>query len=146
MVALLQRSRHTKELQMSQSLAPRVLLVDDDIESQELYVEILRWAGFDVRTANDGEAAVAAATAEQPQAVVLDIQMPRKDGLAVLADLRRSPATSAIPVIALTGFSEAADRARQSGGFSHVLEKPCDPHSLIATLRRALQPISHGRG
>jgi CheY-like chemotaxis protein len=131
---------------MSHHDRPRVLLVDDDLESQELYVEILRWAGFDVRTANDGDTAVAAALAEQPHAVVLDIQMPRKDGIAVLADLRRIPATASIPVIALTGFSDEADRARVSGGFSKVLEKPCDPNSLIATLRSALNPAFNGRG
>lgn len=129
---------------MSQPDQPRVLLVDDDLESQELYVEILRWAGFDVRTANDGDGAIAAAAAEPPQAVVLDIQMPRKDGIAVLADLRRSPATASIPVIALTGFSDEADRARLYGGFSKVLEKPCDPNRLIATLRRALNPAFDG--
>jgi two-component system phosphate regulon response regulator PhoB len=129
---------------MSHNDRPRVLVVDDDFESQELYVEILRWAGFDVQTASDGDAAIALAAAEQPQAVVLDIQMPRKDGISVLADLRRSPATASIPVIALTGFSDEADRARVYGGFSQVLEKPCDPHSLIATLRRALNPALDG--
>jgi CheY-like chemotaxis protein len=113
-------------------------MVDDDVESQELYEEILRWAGFDVVTANDGDTALALAKTESPEAVVLDIQMPGKDGLAVLAELRRHSTTRHIPVIALTGFSDAADRARLTGGFAQVLEKPCDPHSLIATLRRAL--------
>jgi CheY-like chemotaxis protein len=129
---------------MTQPDRPCVLVVDDDLESQELYCEILRWAGFEVRTACDGETAVTAAVAEHPHAVVLDIQMPRKDGLSVLADLRSRSATAAIPVIALTGFSEAADRARQYGGFCQVLEKPCDPHSLVATLRRALKPVLDG--
>ena len=124
---------------MSHHQSPVVLLVDDDLESQELYVEILQWAGFDVRTANDGDAAVATATAERPHAVVLDMHMPRKDGLIVLSELRSAVETARIPVIALTGFSEAADRARIAGGFAHVLEKPCDPHSLIAALRRALR-------
>jgi CheY-like chemotaxis protein len=113
--------------------------VDDDAESQELYVEILRWAGFDVFTAGDGTAAVEAASEQHPEAVLLDIEMPRKDGLAVLSELRSLPETAMIPVIALTGFAEAADRARIAGGFAHVLEKPCDPHSLIHTLRRALR-------
>jgi CheY-like chemotaxis protein len=124
---------------MSQVDSPKVLVVDDDVESQELYVEILRWAGFDVCTAGDGAAAVRQATEKNPQAVLLDIEMPQKDGLAVLAELRSMPATAMIPVIALTGFSEAADRARIAGGFAHVLEKPCDPRSLVTTLRRALR-------
>ena len=113
--------------------------MDDDADSQELYVEILKWGGFDVCTAGDGVSAVTAAAEQRPHAVLLDIQMPRKDGLAVLADLRSRPATARIPVIALTGFSEAADRARVTGGFAQVLEKPCDPRSLIQTVQRALK-------
>jgi CheY-like chemotaxis protein len=124
---------------MRQLKKPRILVVDDDAESQELYVEILRWAGFDVCTAGDGFSAVETATKQKPEAVLLDIEMPRKDGLAVLAELRSRSATALIPVIALTGFADAADRARIAGGFAHVLEKPCDPRSLIQTLERALR-------
>jgi CheY-like chemotaxis protein len=130
---------------MSQPHTPRILVVDDDPESQELYVEILRWAGFDVCTAGDGVSAVATATTEPPHAVLLDIEMPRKDGLAVLAELRSAPQTALIPVIALTGFSEAADRARIAGGFTHVLEKPCDPHRLITTVQQALRLMPEPR-
>jgi two-component system, sensor histidine kinase and response regulator len=118
---------------------PRILVVDDDAESQELYVEILQWAGFDVCTAGDGFSAIEAAAVEQPHAVLLDIEMPRKDGLAVLSELRSLPSTALIPVIALTGFADAADRARISGGFAQVLEKPCDPKSLVNALRLTLR-------
>jgi two-component system CheB/CheR fusion protein len=124
---------------MSELKKPRILVVDDDADSQELYVTILKWGGFEVCTAADGFAAVAAAAEQSPSAVLLDIEMPRKDGLTVLAELRSLPATALIPVIALTGFSEAADRARIAGGFTQVLEKPCDPHSLIHTVQRALR-------
>lgn len=124
---------------MSQLKKPRILVVDDDAESQELYAEILLWGGFDVCTAADGFTAVTAAAEQRPHAVLLDIEMPGKDGLAVLAELRTRPTTALIPVIALTGIAEAADRARIAGGFSHVLEKPCDPHSLIHALQRALR-------
>jgi CheY-like chemotaxis protein len=124
---------------MSQSKKPRILVVDDDAESQELYVEILQWAGFDVCTAADGFSAIEAATVERPQAVLLDIEMPRKDGLAVLSELRSLPSTALIPVIALTGFADAADRARIAGGFAQVLEKPCDPKSLVNALRLTLR-------
>lgn len=129
---------------MSQPPPSRVLLVDDDAESQELYVEILRWAGFDVQTASDGEAAIAAVADGVPELVVLDIELPVRDGVEVLRELRKIPGTQGIPVIALTGIAEAADRARVYGGFTAVLEKPCDPHSLITTLRRALTLTGDG--
>ena len=130
---------------MSQQKKPRILVVDDDADSQELYVTILKWGGFEVCTAGDGFAAVAKAAEQPPHAVLLDIEMPRKDGLTVLAELRSLPGTALIPVIALTGFAEAADRARIAGGFAHVLEKPCDPHSLINTVQRALRLMPEPR-
>jgi CheY-like chemotaxis protein len=123
---------------MEKDCRTHVLVVDDDIESQELYAEILRWAGFEVSTANDGDSALKKAVAAKPQAILLDILLPRRDGIAVLRELRQTPETASTPIIALTGVADAADRARIVGGFTEVLEKPCDPNSLIAVLRRAL--------
>ena len=115
-----------------------MLVVDDDLESQELYVEILQWAGFDVATAGDGDSALEKAVTLEPEAILLDILLPKRDGIAVLQELRQVPQTASVPIIALTGVADAADRARIVGGFTDVLEKPCDPNSLITVLRRAL--------
>jgi CheY-like chemotaxis protein len=123
---------------MEERNPPRVLLVDDDHDSRELYVQILEWAGFDVQAAEDGEAALVIVSQYAPEAVVLDINLPRRDGIRVLRDLRQLPETAAIPVIALTGYPDAADRARSAGGFSQVLEKPCEPFTLIKAVRRQL--------
>jgi two-component system sensor histidine kinase/response regulator len=123
---------------MKKERRPRVLIVDDDLESQELYVEILQWAGFDVATADDGDSALEKAVTSEPEAIVLDILLPKRDGIAVLQELRQVPQTAAVPIIALTGVADAADRARIVGGFTEVLEKPCDPNRLITVLRRAL--------
>ena len=123
---------------MKKDRPPRILVVDDDIESQELYVEILRWAGFDVVTAGDGDSALKQAVTSVPEVILLDILLPKRDGIAVLRELRQVPQTATVPIIALTGVADAADRARIVGGFTDVLEKPCDPSSLITVLRRAL--------
>jgi CheY-like chemotaxis protein len=135
LVNLLQRYGN---ITMKKDRPPRILVVDDDIESQELYVEILRWAGFDVVTAGDGDSALQQAVTSVPEAILLDILLPKRDGIAVLRELRQVPQTAAVPIIALTGVADAADRARIVGGFTDVLEKPCDPSSLITVLRRAL--------
>ena len=123
---------------MDKNRRPRVLVVDDDVESQELYVEILQWAGFDVATAGDGDSALKQAVLSRPEAILLDILLPQRDGIAVLRELRQVPQTASVPIIALTGVADAADRARIIGGFTDVLEKPCDPASLITVLKRAL--------
>lgn len=114
----------------------RVLLVDDDVQSQELYAEILQWAGFDVRTAGDGESALKTACTVPLDAIILDINLPHRDGFAVLGDLRHTPETATVPVIALTGHPELADEARLRRDFHQVLEKPCEPSVLISTLRK----------
>src|SRR5262249_5157879 len=123
---------------MKKDRRPRVLVIDDDLESQELYGEILRWAGFDVSTASDGDSALAQVIRAAPEAILVDILLPKRDGIAVLQELRRMPQTASVPIIALTGVADAADRARIVGGFTQVLEKPCDPNSLISVLRRVL--------
>ena len=123
---------------MKKSGRPRVLVVDDDRESQELYTEILEWAGFDVATADDGDSALEQAGSSAFEAIVLDILLPKRDGIAVLQELRQVPQAASVPIIALTGVADAADRARIVGGFTQVLEKPCDPNSLITVLKRAL--------
>jgi len=123
---------------MKKNRRRRVLVVDDDLESQELYVEILEWAGFDVATAGDGDSALEKAVTSEPEVILLDILLPKRDGIAVLQELRRVPQTASVPIIALTGVADAADRARIVGGFTEVLEKPCDPNSLVTVLRRAL--------
>ena len=125
-------------IDMKKDRRRRVLVVDDDLESQELYVEILEWAGFDVATAGDGDSALEKAVTSEPEAILLDILLPKRDGIAVLQELRRMPQTASVPIIALTGVADAADRARIVGGFTEVLEKPCDPNSLVTVLRRAL--------
>jgi CheY-like chemotaxis protein len=126
---------------MTRDRHARVLVVDDDMESQELYTEILQWAGFEVATAADGDSALERAVALDPEAIVLDILLPKRDGIAVLRELRQLPQTATVPIIALTGVADAADRARIVGGFTQVLEKPCDPNTLIAVLRRALGTV-----
>ncbi len=122
---------------MPKKRRPKVLLVDDDRDSRDLYHYILRWGGFEVLTAADGDEALRQLD-EHPDVVVLDIQLPRRNGFEILEDLRRLPSAASVPVIALTGYADAAYRARTVSGFADVLEKPCDANDLIGKVRQAL--------
>ena len=118
----------------------RVLIVDDD----ELLLELLRFKlesrGYDVVSAEDGEAALARVAAEPPDLIVLDMMMPGLDGLVVLQRLKQSQATSAIPVVMLTARKQQDDIVRALKlGAREYLVKPFMPEELLARMKIILQ-------
>ena len=116
-----------------------VLIVDDYPDALDVWALFLRAEGFDVLTAANGHQALQHAVSAVPDMVVMDIQLPGLSGLEVARELRRSPSTRHIPLIAATGLSHATqiDEARVAG-FDAVIVKPCDPEVLIAEIRRLL--------
>jgi two-component system, OmpR family, response regulator len=116
----------------------RVLLVDDERLYVESLAKVLQRRGFEVVIAYDGAASVALAAEQEPDVVVLDLRMPRHDGLATLDDLRNlNPCT---PVILLTGHAdlECASAALQRGA-ADVLLKPCPVDVLIPAIENAAE-------
>jgi PAS domain S-box-containing protein len=115
--------------------ALRILTVDDNRDASDGLVLLLERAGHRVVTAHDGEQAVRAASELRPDAVVLDIGLPKLDGYEVARRIR-AEAWGAKPVlVALTGFGQEADRRKaQAAGFDCHLVKPVDPRELLRTL------------
>ena len=99
----------------------------------------LGFEGMDVAEAADGEAGLAAARAERPDAVVLDVMMPGMDGFEVLRAMRADPDLAAIPVVILTAkASVGAEREGWDAGATAYLTKPFTGAALAGTLRRLL--------
>ncbi len=121
----------------------RILLAEDDSLLGDGLQAGLRQLGFQVDWVRDGEAAERELRAQAYAAAVLDLGMPRKDGLAVLASLRQS--RIATPVLILTARDTVPDRVRglDTGADDYVV-KPVDLHELAARLR-ALVRRSHGQ-
>jgi len=121
--------------------APRVLVVDDDPTVAEVVVGYLRRAGLVATHAADGPAALAAAEADPPDLVVLDLMLPGIDGLEVCRRLRiRRPD---LPVVMLTALGDEADRvAGLERGADDYVTKPFSPRELVlrveSVLRRAV--------
>ena len=90
----------------------KVLIVDDDPDIRMALSITLQDAGYSVCEAATGDEAFEAALISQPDAVLLDITLPGRDGFAVLQDLRQQPATHGIPVVMLSGRAELANRER----------------------------------
>ena len=90
---------------------------------------------YDVLEARDGDEALALARRARPDAIVLDMMMPGKTGIDVLAELRADPAFARTPVVMLTARAQASDRAAASdGGADRDLAKPFSPAALTSSL------------
>jgi two-component system phosphate regulon response regulator PhoB len=143
----------------------RILVVEDSDENLAYVSEILEEHGYEYAVAQDGKAAIEAMRNNRPDLVLLDIMMPRKSGVAVFQQMKRDPNLEKVPVIIITGASEAtgvemktgAEKPKQSydddlaRGFGiqlreqlqnltpeAFLEKPVEPAMLIAKIRSLL--------
>lgn len=115
--------------------APLVLLVEDTPELREVYREALEDAGLRVAAAADGLEGLEKAIALQPDVIVMDVRMPRLDGLAAIRQLREDARTRSIPVI-LSTSEPVREQALEAGcGF---LEKPCSLPALLAAVQAKL--------
>lgn len=109
-----------------------VLIVDDNEDSREILALILGMHGFKSVQARDGVEAVDLARIHKPSVIVTDVFMPRLDGIDLTRHLRADAELAHIPVVAQTAYITAIDTHREL--FAAVLEKPCQPSELLATL------------
>jgi len=115
----------------------KVLLIDDDIELVAMFREYLEQEGFEVKTANDGVAGTACALTGEYAIAILDVMMPRMNGLETL---RRIRAASRMPILMLTGRGDDTDRiVGLELGADDYVTKPCTPRELTARIRAILR-------
>jgi len=119
--------------------ATRVLLVDDYRDALDVWEWYLRSQGYDVLTATNGLEAVRLAETNNPDVIVMDLELPGVSGCEAARRLRASPATTHIPLVAATGYSHERQLAEaRAAGFERILIKPCDPSQLVEEIERAL--------
>jgi two-component system, NtrC family, response regulator AtoC len=116
----------------------KVLVADDDRTIRRNLARLLEAEGYHPIEAADGEAALECIRSQQPDAVLLDLKMPKRDGLEVLTEL--GPSLADLPVIVVTAFggSAAAIEAMRRGAYDY-LTKPFDLDEVLLTLKRALK-------
>jgi len=114
-----------------------ILVVEDEMKIARVVRDYLRQAGFEVLVAGDGDAAIASARGAKPDLVVLDLGLPRRDGLEVTRELRR---TSSVPIVMLTARGDESDRivGLELGADDYVV-KPFSPKELVARVRAVLR-------
>jgi signal transduction histidine kinase/DNA-binding response OmpR family regulator len=131
------------QLELSRLHGARVLLAEDNELNQEVALGLLKDAQMSIEIAENGEAAVRMATANNYDLVLMDMQMPVMDGVAATKAIRSKPQLGTLPIIAMTANVMAADREKciEAGMNDHVA-KPIDPDELFATLLRWIKPRS----
>ncbi|NQU24601.1 MAG: response regulator [Candidatus Nealsonbacteria bacterium] len=119
----------------------RILLCDDEIHILRAAEFKLKRAGYDVRTANNGEEAWQAVGQQMPDILITDYQMPRLDGFGLVQRLRANPETEHLPVLMLTakGFELSHEELAERWNVIAVIAKPFSPRELLQSVNEILE-------
>ena len=117
-----------------------ILIIDDEDDIREVAALTLEaTAGWRVSTADSGAAGIAKAMSEQPEAILMDVMMPGKDGPTTFREMQEMPGISHIPVLLLTAKVQGVDQRRFANlGVAAVLFKPFNPMTLAQQIAEAL--------
>jgi adenylate cyclase len=113
----------------------RILVVDDNEDSRAIYSEILSLAGHGVVTAADGEEALAYALRIPFDLIILDLCLPKVDGIRVIKEVRSSPVARQTPIVTVSAGDELVHREALAAGADLALRKPCLPDELREAVR-----------
>jgi DNA-binding response OmpR family regulator len=124
-------------------MAHKILVVDDEPNIVLSLEFLMKQAGFQVRTASDGEAALAAIAAEQPDLMLLDVMMPRKNGYEVCQAVRANPEWKGIRIIMLTAKGREVEREKGLAlGADDYITKPFSTQEVVERVRELLAEAS----
>ncbi len=125
---------------------PKILLIEDNEMNRDMLSRRLERKGFEVCSAIDGPAGIAAANTESPDLILMDVGLGlgKMDGWEATRKLKAEPATAAIPIIALTAHAMATDRLKSvEVGCADFDTKPVDFNRLLAKIVAQLQGAEH---
>lgn len=119
----------------------KVLIVDDERGILKMYSEYLKISGFEVIQATDGETGIKLAKEQKPNVILLDIIMPRYNGLDVLKNIKKDPDISNIPVFLLTNLPEesSGDKAKELGAYGYLVKAQYEPKMVVDVIKGAIK-------
>jgi CheY-like chemotaxis protein len=114
----------------------KILVVEDNEQNRILMRQILKYHGYEVLEAADGEAGLKMAREHMPDLILLDLQMPVMGGFAVIRELRKTPELSKLKVMAVTSFAMKGDREKAlEAGFDEYVTKPIDTRKFVELVK-----------
>lgn len=122
-------------------MGTKLLIVDDDMTLRELYEERMRAEGYIIISAADGEEAIEKATKEQPDIILLDIMMPKINGIDVMKTLREKEETANIPIIILTALIQEIDKVKSmmKPYDSYLIKSEIMPKDVVDKVKTCLE-------
>src|SRR5439155_25059049 len=122
----------------------RVLILDDRPINRQFLTTLLQYKGFETREASDGVEGLEVVRAWPPDLAIVDIEMPRMDGVEFVRHLHIDRALASIPIIFYTASYEASEARRmaQECGVRYVLMKPSEPEVILETVDKALGGVT----
>jgi two-component system, cell cycle response regulator DivK len=122
-------------------MSKRILVIEDQEDNRKILRDLLTSADFEVFEAEDGEEGVAAAAAQRPDLILMDIQLPVLDGYEATRRIKADPALRAIPIIVITSYALSGDDEKaRAAGCDAYFSKPFSPRQLLAKVREYLSP------
>lgn len=116
-------------------MSKKILIVEDNEQNLYLATYLLKSSGYTVCVARTGLEGLTTALAEQPDLILMDLQLPEMDGYEATRRLKSDPATRHIPVVAVTSYAMLDDRAKAlAAGCAGHLEKPLAPETFVASV------------
>jgi two-component system, cell cycle response regulator DivK len=121
------------------AITKRILLVEDQEDNRQIVRDLLSSTEYDMIEAGNGEEAVAAASKERPDLILMDIQLPLMDGYDATRHIKADPSLCSIPIIAVTSYALSGDEEKAlAAGCNDVVSKPYSPRQLLAKIRKFL--------
>lgn len=119
---------------------PQILIVEDDPLMSRLYSKVFGIEGYEVRTALNGEEGLTEVHKAVPTLILLDVMMPKMNGLELLEKLKADPSTKKIPVIMLTNLAGQADaeKAISMGAVKYIVKSEYEPKAIVAMVKEIL--------
>ena len=117
-----------------------LLIIEDDPLMSRMYQKIFKFEGFNIDTVSEGEEGLSKVKSQKPTLILLDIMMPKMNGLEVLEKLKADPATKNIPVVVLTNLAGAtdADRAISMGAVKYIIKSEHEPKEVANMVKEIL--------
>jgi two-component system cell cycle response regulator DivK len=120
-------------------MSKRILVVEDTEDNRQILRDLLTNSGFELIEAVDGESGVALATAQRPDLILMDMQLPLIDGYEATRRIKADPAMRTTPIIAVTSYALSGDEAKaRAAGCDGYIAKPFSPRQLLAKVRELL--------